>query len=135
MRFRFLILFVGLILVLPAGCSQKKEISGKTFVPREVLVNVLVDLHLVDGITNDRKFYRKFEEVDSIDVFGPILVKYQLSLQMFDTTMYEYSRFPQLLDEVYIDVLTKLNIMLDENDLEDIIQEDLEQEKISKPEE
>jgi hypothetical protein len=30
--------------------------------------------------------------------------------------MYEYSRYPLLLDQVYNDVLMKLNIMLDEND-------------------
>ncbi len=35
---------------------------------------------------------------------------------MFDTTMFEYSRQPMLLDQVYNDVLMKLNIMLDEND-------------------
>ncbi len=90
---------------------------------------MLVDLHLVDGITNDRKFYRSYEEVDSVDLLGPILEKYEVSQQMFDTTMYEYSRYPEIFDRVYNDVLTKLNIMLDENDLEDIIEEDREAEE------
>lgn len=121
---RILLLLLSLTLILLIGCSKKTEISGKEFVPREELVDMLVDLHLVDGITNDRKFYRYYEDVDSIDLLAPILEKYQVSQHMFDTTMYEYSRHPEIFDQVYNDVLTKLNIMLDENDLEDIIEED-----------
>ena len=123
---RILLLLLSLTLVTLIGCSKKNEISGKEFVPRDELVDMLVDLHLVDGITNDRKFYRSYEDVDSIDLLGPILEKYQVSKQMFDTTMYEYSRHPEIFDQVYNDVLTKLNIMLDENDLEDILEEDRE---------
>ena len=123
---RILLLLLSLTLIFLVGCSKKTEISGKEFVPRENLVDMLVDLHLVDGITNDRKFYRAYEDVDSVDLLRPILEKYQVSQQMFDTTMYEYSRYPEILDQVYNDVLTKLNIMLDENDLEDIIKEDEE---------
>jgi len=110
----FLILFT----VVSLGCTNKKQITGNEFVPREVLVEVLVDIHLMDGITNDRKFYRRYIDVDSIDLLGPIFEKYQITLEMFDTTMMEYSRYPLLLDQVYNDVLMKLNIMLDENDNE-----------------
>ena len=121
---RILFLLLSLMLVTLVGCSTKTEINGKEFVPRDELVDMLVDLHLVDGMTNDRKFYRSYEDVDSVDLLGPILEKYHVSKQMFDTTMYEYSRYPEIFDKVYNDVLTKLNIMLDENDLEDIIEED-----------
>lgn len=108
------ILLIVMALVL-SGCIQKKSISGKEYVPEEVLVQVLVDLHLVDGITNDRKFHRRFE-ADSIDVLNPILEKYSITQEMFDTTMLEYSRYPYLLDQVYNEVLIRLNVMLDEND-------------------
>ncbi len=104
-----------LVISLTAGCSGKKKISGDEFIEREVLVDVLVDIHLVDGVTNDRKFHRRYV-ADSIDMLGPIMEKHQVTLQMFDTTMAEYSRYPALLDEVYNEVLIKLNVMLDEND-------------------
>ena len=120
MRTRYLIPFLSLLLILSAGCKNKEQISGKEYIPREVLVDMLVDLHLIDGITNDRKFYRRYEGVDSIDILGPVLEKYQVSKQMFDTTLYAYSRQPELFDQVYNDVLMKLNIMLDENDLEKV---------------
>lgn len=121
---RILILLFSLTLALAASCSKKTTISGDEFIPRDEFVDMLVDLHLIDGITNDRKYYRHFEDVDSVDLLGPILEKYQVSKQMLDTTLYEYSRYPEIFDQVYNDVMTKLNIMLDENDLEDILEED-----------
>lgn len=109
-----------MVLVLGvAGCNKKKSITGNEFIPHEVLVDVLVDMHLADGITNDRKFHRRYE-ADSIDLIGPIFEKHHITRQMFDTTMAEYSRYPDLLDQVYNEVLIKLNVMLDENDKEGV---------------
>ena len=98
-----------------SGCNRNKAITGKEFIPREVLIDILVDLHLVDGITNDRKFHRRYD-ADSIDVINPVFEKYHIDRAMFDTTMAVYSRYPELLDEIYNEVLIKLNVMLDENE-------------------
>jgi len=111
----FLILLLALTLT---ACKKQKTITGKEFIEREVLVGVLVDIHLIDGVTQDRKFSRSYD-VDSVDILTPILEKHQVTRQMFDTTMYVYSRHPLLLDEVYNDVLIKLNVMLDENNKEE----------------
>ena len=118
MRFRILSVFLIVSVLGFAGCIKKTSITGKEFVPQEVLVDVLLDIHLVDGITNDRKFLRRYE-ADSIDLLSPILDKYGITPEMFDTTMAEYSRYPDLMDLVYNEVLIKLNVMLDENDKED----------------
>ena len=111
------ILILLLVLTFTA-CQKKKNITGDEFIERDVLVDVLVDIHLMDGVTQDRKFGRKYD-VDSIDIFTPILEKHQVSKQMFDTTMFVYSRYPELLDQVYNDVLIKLNVRLDENNKEE----------------
>ena len=115
---RITYLFFILLAISLSACKKDKPITGKEFIEREVLVDLLVDLHLMDGVTQDRQFSRKFE-ADSIDMVTPILDKHQVTRQMFDTTMYVYSRNPKLLDEVYNDVLIKLNVMLDENNKED----------------
>jgi len=117
----FLILLLALTLT---ACKKQKTITGKEFIEREALVGVLVDIHLIDGVTQDRKFSRLYD-ADSVDILTPILEKHQVTRQMFDTTMYVYSRHPLLLDEVYNDVLIKLNVMLDENNKE---------EEVSRPE-
>ena len=110
---------VLLILALMCtACKKEKPITGKEFIEREILVDILVDLHMADAITQDRKFSRKYD-ADSVDLVTPLLEKYQISRQMYDTTMYEYTRKPKLLDEVYNDVLIRLNVMLDENSKEE----------------
>jgi len=111
------ILILLLVLTFTA-CQKKKSITGDEFIERDVLVDVLVDIHLMDGVTQDRKFGRKYD-VDSLDIFTPILEKHKVTRQMFDTTMFVYSRNPDLLDKVYKDVLIKLNVMLDENNKEE----------------
>jgi hypothetical protein len=113
----FLLLFSSVILLIP-DCSKPKKISGKEFIDKEVFVDVLVDIHLIDGITNDRKFFRRYSDVDSIDVLGPILEKHHVTKEMFDTTMVVYTRHPELFDEVYDEVLSRLNMMLDDIDRE-----------------
>ena len=111
-RYNHFLLLLFLLITFTA-CQSRKSITGKEFVDREVLVNMLVDIHLADGVTNDRKFNRRFD-VDSVDVLSPILEKYNVSREKFDTTMYVYTRNPELLDQVYNDVLIKLNVMLDQ---------------------
>lgn len=115
MQLRFQGILLLIFTALLFACEQKKQISGKEFIERDVFVDILVDVHLIDGITNDRKFQRKYV-ADKIDLLTPILDKYQVPRSMFDTTLAEYSRYPELFDQVYNDVLIKLNVMLDEND-------------------
>ncbi len=117
MKIRATLILLCLTLLSFSGCLQKKSIRGDEFVDRDVLVKVLTDIHLAEGITNDRKFHRRFE-ADSVDLLTPIFDKYGISREKFDTTMYTYSRYPDLMDELYNDVLIRLNIMLDENDQE-----------------
>ncbi|MGW8315540.1 MAG: DUF4296 domain-containing protein [Bacteroidales bacterium] len=117
MRIRTGVFLWFVALLIFTGCLQKKNIKGDAFVEREVLVDMLVDIHLAEGVSNDRKFHHRFE-ADSVDMLGPILQKYGVTRQKFDTTMYTYSRYPELMDEIYNEVLIKLNVMLDENDQE-----------------
>ena len=117
---RLLYPVILLLVLCSSACKKEVKITGKEFIEREVLINVLVDIHLMDGVSQDRQFLRKFE-ADSIDVITPILDKHQVTKQMFDTTMYVYTRNPKQLDEVYNDVLIRLNVMLDENSKEEVL--------------
>ncbi len=113
----FLLLFAFSISF--SGCSREKKITGKEFIPKSVLVKVIVDIHLMDGITNDMSYYHKYNPGDSIDLYGPIFDKYNVDREMFDRTIREYSKYPQLLDEVYDQVLMELKLLQDKIEMEE----------------
>lgn len=101
------------ILLGGAACNRKKKISGDQYIDRDVLVQVIMDMHLIDGITNDMRYYRKFNPDDSIDIYSPIFEKYNINREMYDRTISEYSKYPKLMDDVYDDVLMQLNLLQD----------------------
>lgn len=116
MRSLFSLLILISLCFASVGCAKKKRISGKEYVSKEVLVDVLVDIHLIDGITDHRNYLRKYNYIDSIDLITPIFNKHQITKEKFDSTIAEYSRHPELLDQVYDEVMMKLNVMLDDTD-------------------
>ncbi|MEX0982679.1 MAG: DUF4296 domain-containing protein [Bacteroidales bacterium] len=113
----FLLLFACIIPF--SGCKQEKKITGKEYIHRKVLVRVIADIHLMDGITNDMSYYRKYNPGDSIDLYGPIFDKYNVNREMYDRTIKEYSKYPKLLDEVYDQVLMELKLLQDKIEMEE----------------
>jgi len=107
-------ILTSIIILLSTGCSDKKQIKGKEFIPRDDMMEMMVDIHLLDGITNDVKFYRKYNPNDSIDLYGQIFEKYGYKRAQFDTTLVEYARNPHLLNALYNDVMGELNLLQDQ---------------------
>ncbi|MCF8346208.1 MAG: DUF4296 domain-containing protein [Bacteroidales bacterium] len=101
-----------------AGCKREKEISGKEYIPRDVLVDVLLDMHLMDAITNDMLYYRKFNPEDSIDLYSAIYEKHGVDQAMYERTIEAYSKHPELLNTIYDEVLMKLQLQQDQVDKE-----------------
>ena len=114
------VILASIILLLTTGCGEKKQIKGRAFLPREEMVELMLDIHLLDGITNDVKYYHKYNPNDSIDLYGLIFEKHGVSRETFDTTLTEYTRYPNLLDELYNEVMMKLNLMHDQIDQEEV---------------
>ncbi len=118
-KVHFYIIFMSLIIcTLSAGCNREKSITGKDYVSRDVLVNVITEIHLMDGITNDMKYYRKFNPGDSIDMYRSIFDKYGIDRKKYERTIEEYSKYPWLLDQVYDEVLMKLKLLQDQVEME-----------------
>ena len=107
---------VLLTVLLVSGCSQKKKISGPEYVKRDVLVNVISDIYIMNGITNDMSFYRKYNPNDSIDLYSSIFDKYNIDSKKYEKTINEYSKYPKLLDNVYNEVMMHLQQIQDSLD-------------------
>jgi hypothetical protein len=112
-----LVLLVGS--VTTNGCKREKKITGKEYIPRDVLVNVITEIHLIDGITNDMQYYRRFNPGDSIDMYSSIFEKYNVDRRMYERTIDEYSKYPQLLDKIYDEVLMELKLLQDKVEMEE----------------
>ena len=118
-------------LFVSSACSKKKQIRGSEFVQRETMVDMMVEMHLIDGLTNDVSYYRKFNPNDSVDLYGSVFGKYDIGREDFHATLLEYSSEPRLLDKLYADVLKELNLMQEE--LDRLQREELEKKKPAVP--
>jgi hypothetical protein len=101
------------------GCKREKKVTGKEYIPRDVLVHVITEIHLIDGITNDMQYYRKYNPGDSIDIYSSIFDKHNVDREMYERTIDEYSKYPQLLDKVYDEVLMELKLLQDKVEAEE----------------
>jgi len=111
--------------LLTGSCSHEKKIRGDEYIDRDKLVLVLSDMHLMDAITNDMRYYRKYNPDDSLDLYGPIFEKYNVTREEYLRTLEEYSKYPELLDEVYDEVLMHLNMLQDEVENEEEVREEV----------
>ena len=114
-----IMILASIIVLLTTGCGEKKQIKGKEFVPRDEMVDMMVDIHLLDGITNDVIYYRMYNPNDSIDLYGNVFMEFGYDRATFDSTLQEYARYPYILDALYDDVMMKLNLMLDQMNQEE----------------
>ena len=110
-----LLLYTILSLLL-ASCNDdptKYRIKQKKVVEREKFVDILADIHMMDAITNNPNYFRKYEPGDSVDLYSSIFDKYGVTKAEFDSTVSAYTKKPQLYSEIYDEVIFELNYRLD----------------------
>jgi hypothetical protein len=109
-----LLLYTILSLLL-ASCNDdptKAKIPSDA-IERDKFVNILADIHLMDAVTNNAGYFRKYEASDSVDLYSSIFEKYNVNKVDFDSTVSYYSRKPEIYLEVYDEVIYELNLRLD----------------------
>ncbi|MCB9014083.1 MAG: DUF4296 domain-containing protein [Bacteroidales bacterium] len=105
--------FLFFLAILASCQDDLTKINSSKTIPREKFVNILVEMHLMDVITGNPRYSRKFDASDSLDIYGSIFEKYNVSKALFDTTVAMYVRQPDVYLKVYDEVLLKLNYMQD----------------------
>lgn len=94
------------VLVIAFACRNEKKV-----IPREELVPVLVDIHLLDGAIRHSRYREDVKIPDSIDVYEYVLDKHGYTQPQFDSSMNYYSRDPRRFEQIYQEVLARLNRM------------------------
>lgn len=113
-----LALVLTLTLLVFSGCREEKKFytpeKPENFIPREKMIKILVDMHLVGGAS--RLAQRKglnFKEFSKENVIT-ILKKYNISAETLDENMFYYSTQVEEYNEMYMEVLSRLSKMQSE---------------------
>jgi hypothetical protein len=100
-----------LMAILAVSCNHRRY--GEVIPPKK-FVNVLVDIHLADGIAVENMSKAKGTLLDSASLYGSVFDKYGVTRTIFDSTMSYYSEHPDDFQKVYNKVTAKLKRMEDE---------------------
>lgn len=106
----FIILFISAALW---ACSHNSGNRSVKIIPKNKFIDVLTEVHILDAITNEPTYYRKYPQQDSIDLYGAIFHKFNITRADFDSTVSYYSLKPQKYIEIYDKVILNLNYRLD----------------------
>jgi hypothetical protein len=109
-------------LIFQLGCTEKvreKQVPPEDLIPRDEMVDVIVDMHLYDAIIwKKQKNKIKKIQFDKFFLYESILEKYHISREQFESSMSYYQSDLEVLDEIYADVITKLSILKSETEKE-----------------
>jgi hypothetical protein len=111
LQFRSGYCFLLLVAILALSCTHRRY---GDIIPPKKFINVLVDVHLADGIAVENMSIASSQFLDSASLYGSVFKKYGVTRTMFDSTMSFYSEHPDDFQKVYNKVTAKLKRMEDE---------------------
>ncbi|OQX80362.1 MAG: hypothetical protein B6D61_02030 [Bacteroidetes bacterium 4484_249] len=118
-----IILPIGLFIFLLSGCTQKiqdKAIPPENLIPREKMVDIIVDMELFDAVISSQQKKRiNAKEIDNNKYFlhNSILNKYGITRDQFEKSFRYYQIDLDVIDEIFADAITKLSKMKSETEL------------------
>ena len=103
------------------SCKKKNEF----IIPRDEFIDVMVEVHILDGIMGETKERKKFAKLDSVDYYDALLKSHGYTREQFDSSITYYSKDLRSFDKIYQKVLARLNRM--ETKAEEELKADQEQ--------
>ena len=78
-------------------------------IPHDKMVDIIVDIHLADGMLTLNNIRRDLVLKDTINIYNEILKYHGYSRKDFDTSLYYYTKNIADYDKIYEEVLNRLN--------------------------
>ena len=103
----------SIFLLIILSCNPSKPPPREYFIPREKLVEVLIDMHMADAVQSTPKFRDLSLDYDSIDLYSNIFILHETTKLAFDSTMIYYSKNPRDLVNIYDEVIMKMTMIND----------------------
>ncbi|HEY0900071.1 MAG TPA: DUF4296 domain-containing protein [Sphingobacteriaceae bacterium] len=107
---RLLALFLGLIFLV--SCTREKTPDG--LIARDKMVSVLADVHLVEGYSTTVMNGDSMKQVLA-NYMNLVYKKHQIDSLKFRKSLKYYSADPKVLNQMYDEVLVKLEAQQNEN--------------------
>jgi len=103
-------IFYLIIAVVMISCNHKKT-TPEHVIPKNEMVEIILDIHLTDGLFTVSNVRRDLTKKDSINYYNEIFHNYGYTRADFDTSVYYYSKNINEYDKIYEEVLNRLNEM------------------------
>lgn len=107
---RLAILFF-LVNILFISCNRKQGVVTAEIIPKDSLINIIVDLHLADAVLLNPITQSKISDISSNRLYKTILNKYGISRERFNNSINFYAETPIVLDSIYDKVIEKLSMI------------------------
>jgi len=107
-----------IFLIFSTSCIYKEK-KPDYVIPREDMIEIIIDLHLADGMLSEKEIRKELLRKDTINYYHAILDNYGYERTDFDTSVYYYSKHIDKYDQIYKEVLNRLNEMETELKKED----------------
>jgi hypothetical protein len=126
------IIFSLLIFCLSCNIENKPP---QNVIPKDKMIDILVDMHLADGMFTIVEIRSEMAKKDSINFYSVIFENHGYTRQDFDTTVYYYSHNINEYNKIYIEVLNRLSEMetsVKKEEQEQKAEEEKEQKELPK---
>ena len=104
----------GMVLIMAVSFLSCRPGSHRYLIPQKKFVNVLVDIHLADGIAMENMRMSDSFILDSASLYQSVFNKYGVTRAMFDSTMEYYASRPDEFQKIYNILTAKLKRMEDD---------------------
>lgn len=107
MKVRIFFLFAFILLT---ACNSKPK-PPKDVLPREKMIEVLVDFQLVEAAVFQQQNYQKDVKFYTNYYYDSVLKKHKISRKQFTTSINWYKNNMQEMDDMYGEILSRLSKM------------------------
>jgi len=102
---RRVVIFFIVFLIVACKSTNKNEY----IIPEEDFKQILVEIHLKDGMAGNSRLRRDASRYDTTNIYTTSIEKYGYTREQFDSTLNYYAFYINALDRVYDDVIRRLN--------------------------
>ncbi len=115
------IIYIVISLIVISGCttdiSEKKEKPPANLIPRDEIVNVIVDMHLYDAAIKEKQKKHRDILKSKYYLYQTVMEKYNITREQFESSLKYYQQDLDDYDKIYDDVIEKLSKMKAEAEL------------------